>query len=298
MVTLVLDKEYCAKQKLNRYQLVIETIGLYTYMLATITELLVFNSFYMLVYHMFPLMLYQGCVVASAAFAHSGVDKRNSFDSNGLFDPYTLPPKQALFGVSMKVIGIIGNWAVLNHGIHHAFTQLPLEIVNADYKFINQHCLDTKYKHIRYNNVLVQRVAGHLYDRIPMPKWYDYIIQAIVAIIAVIGYAGTVVGLPVIPSSFESILVDYRLLFYSTKAERAAAYQNMWDGLNLTEFKKKIVRPNAYLEVVSNNYEIAKKNVIEAEAEGQKITYPNKFEVPQEILTTLWKTGTKPIKVE
>jgi hypothetical protein len=293
MLTTVLDKEFCVKQKLNRYQLVIETIGLYTYLIATVVELFYYKSFYLFGFHMLPLMLYQGAVLGSAAFAHSGIDKRNSFDSNGLFDPDTLPAKQGLLAFSMRFIGVVGNWAVLNHGIHHAFTQLPLEIINQEYKFINQHCLETKYKHIRYNQLLTMKVMPHLFARIPAPKWYDYILQFIICCISLVGMACSVIGLHIMPMQFEVVLIDYRILFYSTRAERAMAITSMWNVINLKEFAKTLATPNDYVPWVLSNYDNYMKDIDAAKRAGQQIEQPPAYYVDNEVLSILKRSNQK-----
>jgi len=283
-----MDKEYCTKQKLNRSQMVIEALGLYTYLAAMFAELFYFNSFYILCFHTVPLVIYQGSVVASASFAHSGYDKRNSFNSNGCFDADTVPAKYGLLATSIRVIGVFGNWAVYNHGIHHAFTQLPLEIVNADYKFINAHVLEGqksgKYKHVRYNDLMFMNVFRHLFERIPAPKWYDHIVQLFVTVIAVLGYSGTVLGLPVLPNVFEPLLIDYRILQYSTKEERSAAIAGMWEALEIEDFHKNISRPNAYLSRVVDNYHEHIKI-----AGSMKMDIPRHFKTDPEIMHHLTK---------
>jgi len=288
ILTILMDKEYCTKQKLNRSQMVIEALGLYTYLAAMFAELFYFNSFYILCFHTVPLVIYQGSVVASASFAHSGYDKRNSFNSNGCFDADTVPAKYGLLATSIRVIGVFGNWAVYNHGIHHAFTQLPLEIVNADYKFINAHVLEGqksgKYKHVRYNDLMFMNVFRHLFERIPAPKWYDHIVQLFVTVIAVLGYSGTVLGLPVLPNVFEPLLIDYRILQYSTKEERSAAIAGMWEALEIEDFHKNISRPNAYLSRVVDNYHEHIKI-----AGSMKMDIPRHFKTDPEIMHHLTK---------
>jgi len=269
--------------------LAIETVGLYSYMTAIFCEIYYLSSFYLLCFHLVPLLIYQGSVVASASFAHSGIDKRNSFNSNGCFDADVLPPEKGLFALSIRVIAIFGNYAVYNHGIHHAFTQLPLEIINQDYKFINKHILEGNYKHVRYNDVMSLTVFKHIYERIPPPKWYDYIIQGIVSVCAVVGYSGTVIGFPMFPNIFEPILVDYRYFFYCTREERSAALLSIWEALHLMDFKKGIVRPNAYLSRLLANYEHHKEVVAKAEAaDGKKLPRPD-ISYDPEILHHLWK---------
>lgn len=80
--------------------------------------------------------------------SHSGIDKRNSFDSNGIFDENC----PGLFSVMIWLLNNLANMFPINHGIHHAYTQLPLEVINADYKEINAHILKT-YQNVRHNTV-------------------------------------------------------------------------------------------------------------------------------------------------
>lgn len=80
--------------------------------------------------------------------SHSGIDKRNSFDSNGIFDHNC----QGLFKVMIWLLNNVANMFPINHGIHHAYTQLPLEVINRDYQLINSHIL-ASYPNVRYNTV-------------------------------------------------------------------------------------------------------------------------------------------------
>jgi hypothetical protein len=289
ILTILMDTEYCKKQKLNRTQLAIEAVGLYCYMFSMFAEIYYFSSFYLLCFHLAPLVIYQGTVVASASFAHSGVDKRNSFNSNGIFDADALPAEQALLAISIRVIALFGNSAVYNHGVHHAFTQLPLQIVNQDYKFINKHILEGNYKHVRYNKLMFHDVFAPLYARIPAPQWYDKLIQIFVAVLSVVGYGGTVLGFSMFPNMFEPLLIDYRIFFYSTKEERSACLLSLWEALHLMDFKKNVAKPNAYLSLTFKNFEYHKGIVEKYESEtGKKLPRPTLSYDP-EILQHLWK---------
>jgi hypothetical protein len=62
ILKIALDKEYCEREKLSRKQLFIETFGLYGYLSMLALELY-FGSYYLLVFHLLPLLLFHGCEV-------------------------------------------------------------------------------------------------------------------------------------------------------------------------------------------------------------------------------------------
>jgi len=238
---MAMDKEYCSKEKLNRQQLFIEAIGLYVYMIALFVELYL-GSFWLAAFHMTPLLIYHASQILAATISHSGVDKRNSFNSNGLFDVDTAT---GLFKLSLKMVCVLGNWGPVNHAIHHAFSQLPLEIINRDHKQINKYCLET-YKNVRYNNMFTMIVHKNILDRLGEPKWYDYCIQFFVTF-GVIGLSVlTILGLPVPPVIFELGIVDYRAYLISNKAQRYANILGMWNEVELMQRKEELINPNAY----------------------------------------------------
>jgi hypothetical protein len=238
---MAMDKEYCDKEKLNRRQLFIEAIGLYVYMIALFVELYL-GSFWLSAFHMSPLLIYHASQILAATISHSGIDKRNSFNSNGLFDPDSAT---GLFKLTLKIVCILGNWGPVNHAIHHAFTQLPLEIINNDYKKINKYCLDT-YKHVRYNNMLTMIIHKNILDQLPEPKWYDYCIQTVVTCCVILLSVLTILGLPVPPVVFELAIVDWRAYTISTKASRYANIVGMWNEIELIQRKEEMINPNAY----------------------------------------------------
>jgi hypothetical protein len=254
LLRLVIDKEFCAREKLNRTQLFIEMIGLYLYISALFAEMIYLRSFWLICFHFCPMMFSHASQFLAASVCHSGVDKRNSFNSNGLFDPDTIPDSQALFRLTVRIITRISDGGLINHGIHHAFTQLPLPIVNKEYKKINKHILET-YKNVRYNQVLSQIVQKQLFARIPAPKWYDYVIQGFLTLVIIFMTCLTVLGLPVPPTIFEACLVDYRIFFYSSRAERYANQIGFLDAMEMVARKHELVNPNAYFVLVLKNYE-------------------------------------------
>jgi len=231
------------KEKMNRNQLIIEMFVLYTYMIALFVELF-YGSFWLLCFHMIPLMYFSSTQIISATLAHSGIDKRNSFNSNGLFDPDEC---KGLFRVSLTVLGLIGNWGVINHAIHHAYSLLPLCVVNEEYKFINKVCLE-RYKHVRYNQVLAHITNKAAYDLLPPPKWYDYVGQVIFDVICVTGVILSIMGLPFHPVIFEPGMIDYRVYLYN-KPERYAGIVGLWRTMELEERIPERKEWNAYFWV-------------------------------------------------
>jgi len=260
LMFLVMDKKFCEKERLNRSQLFVEAIMLYIYMITVGVEIFKYHSFYLLCFHMLPLILFQACQVMSASIAHSGIDKRNSFNSNGCFDPDTLGPNDTMFKIFMWTLGIMGNWAVVNHGLHHAFTQLPLEIVNQEYKVMNHYALE-HYKNVRYNRTLSHIVFKDIYSRLPPPAWYQMVIQVFVSIFAICGIGLTVVGFDVPPVLFEKIVVDYRIVTYSSFKERQKYVLAFWSKLKLEERLTLLKSPNYYFHQALKHYRRFKADV-------------------------------------
>jgi len=254
ILQVALDKEYCKKEMLERKQLFIEAIGLYCYMAAAFYELYR-GSFFIVAFHTIPTLIVHGATACSAAVAHSGIDKRNSFNSNGLFEVDKL---NGLFWVHIKLLCLLADNAPLNHGIHHAFSQLPLHIVNKDHREINRHCLE-HYKDVRFNQVLTHIMHKNILDRLPPPKWYHYIVQFFVSLGVIILNGGIFLGLPVTPVPFELMLVDYRALLVSTKAERYANHMGLLKALEFEERETEMEDTNAYYQLVMEKYQMMKE---------------------------------------
>lgn len=252
----LLDKDFCKQEMLNRKKLVYEVIGFYVYMALLIGEL--FNgSYFLLAFHLIPAYILVGSQVLSAIIVHSGVDHRNSFESNGIFDYTTY---KGLFKVPMMFYCWIGNGGVINHGIHHAYPQVPLSIINKEYKRINQHILEN-YSGVRYNNVLAMRVQKNLLDRLPEPNAFDYVVTFGISVVALLASMLAVAGLPIPPNAFELMLVDYRIFFYSTKAERNLNKIAFLDSLHLEERYLKAENPNTYFKWTYRYYNWMKKSL-------------------------------------
>jgi len=250
LAKMYMDVEYCKRERLNRSQIFIELIGLYTYLVATFYELWS-GSFYLLCFHMGPLLYFHAAVILSASVCHSGIDKRNSFNSNGLFDPDTAPP---LFALSLRYMCLCGGYTIINHGIHHAYTQLPLEIVNRDYKMINKFIMDN-YKNVRYNDTIYSNLYKDLYARLPAPRWYNYVFQFLATSMVFFFTVLTIIGAPIPLMIFEPCLVDYRLYLVSTRAERYKRLLAFWAQLEMPQraTEEKYKNANAYFWVVISN---------------------------------------------
>jgi len=262
LLKMVMDAEFLRKEKMSRSQLVIELVGLWSYLTCLIGEIVLYKSYWLLCFHMCPLIYYHASQILSATISHSGLDKRNSFNSNGLFDPDTVEPARGLFSLSLRILTAISCGGMINHGIHHAFTQLPLPIINQEYKIINKYALDT-YKNVRYNNVVSMICHKNILDRLPLPRWYDFVAQFFVTLFVNLLSCFTILGLPVPPVVFELMVVDYRCYLYSTKAERYANILAFWDAVELMERKADVVNPNAYFVMIVQNYEMMKKYIRE-----------------------------------
>jgi hypothetical protein len=264
IIKIFLDVEYCKREKLSRAQIFVEIIGLYSYLVALAYEL--YNGSYFLVaFHMTPLLYFHAGNFLGASICHSGIDKRNSFNSNGLFDHETAT---GLFQVSLYCVNYASDFTVANHGIHHAFTQLPLSVINRDYKMLNKFILDN-YKDVRFNNTLTMIVLKDLFARCGPPQWYDYIIQFMAVQWVFLMTVITIAGFDMPPAVWEPLLVDYRVYLKSTKTERYVRFVAMWQQMELPQRSKEEMYKNAnayfwkMLEVYTNMV-----NYLDANAPG------------------------------
>jgi hypothetical protein len=266
LLMLFLDVEYCRRENLSRQQLLVEMIGFYTYLTLLVYEILFSNTCFLIVFHMGPGVVYHGAQVMGAMIAHSGIDKRNSFNSNGLFD---WREAEGLFKVTLFIVDLFSNGGCSNHGIHHAHTQMPLHVINKNVREINAYVLKN-YKDVRYNNTITMNTYYDLFERIPAPQWYDYCIQAIWSFL-LLGYSAFIImGAPLPPPvAFEVLLVDYRFYFYNDRANVWARWKVFVDRLQILARQELIVSPNAYLELVASFYP-----KYEAYMKNHKVTIP------------------------
>jgi hypothetical protein len=269
LVKVYLDVEYCKKERLNREQLLIEVIGLYTYLAAVAFEIYS-GSFFLIAFHMVPLMYFHAGVILSASVCHSGVDKRNSFNSNGLFDPDTAP---GLFSLSLRFLCHCGAETIINHGIHHAYTQLPLEIINREYKMLNKYIMEN-YKNVRYNETMYMTMYKDLFQRLPAPRWYDWVLQFLACNIVFMATILTIAGFNIPLMIFEPVLVDYRLFLTSTKSERYKRNLAMWAQMDMPDRQNedKYKNANAYFWIVVKNCKMMKEYLDQTEPGWKAVT--------------------------
>jgi len=251
LVKFLCDKEFCKNEKIDRRLLLLETLFFYAYYAVMICEIVVFHSYFILAFNMLPGLLIAASQILGAIIVHSGIDKRNSFDSNGIFDPKKLT---GLFAVSAWFNGLLSGRFVVNHGIHHAYPPLPLTIINAEYEHFNQHIL-ANYDNVRFNQVLTHRMHGNILARLPEPTWLDRGVTLMLAAFAHLCVTLTIMGLPLPPNVFERLLVDYRLYFYSTRRERRENFVRFLDGQRFAERWAEMAEPNTYLRFVGRRYE-------------------------------------------
>jgi hypothetical protein len=140
-----------------------------------------------------------------------------------------------------------------NHAIHHAYPQVPLELVNQDYRRYHQHILES-YQDVRYNRVISMRVHSNLFERLGPPNPFNYVVAFVISIVALFTMTLTVMGLPIAPSIFELALVDYRIYRNSTGIERAQNRIAFMDSLRLEERYHNSESPNTYLKWVYKWY--------------------------------------------
>jgi len=251
LIKFLCDKEFCRVEKIDRRLLFIETIFFYLYYAAVVCELVVWHSYFLLVFHVLPSLLVDSSLFIGAAIVHSGVDKRNSFDSNGLFDPKQLT---GLFRVSVWFNSLLSDYFIVNHGIHHAYPALPLSVINAEYEHYHQHIL-SHYDNVRFNQVLTHRIHGNILSRLPAPTWFDRGVTLGIAVVAHLYGSIVIMGLPFPPNIFERLLVDYRLYLYSTRRERWENFVRFADSVRLAERFAETPEPNTYLRFFHNRYQ-------------------------------------------
>jgi hypothetical protein len=251
LIKFLFDKEFCKAEKIDRRLLLIETILFYGYYSAVIYELVYLNSYFLLVFHMIPSLLIASSQILGAVIVHSGIDKRNSWDSNGIFDPKKLA---GLFRVSLWFNSLLSDHFSINHGIHHAYPPLPLSIINKEYLHYHEHILAT-YDNVRLNQVLTHRMHGNILSRLPEPTWFNKVVTLGFAVLAHLCVCLTIMGLPFPPNIFERLLVDYRIYFYSTRRERRENFVRFMDSMNFAQRWAETPDPNTYLKFFYRRYQ-------------------------------------------
>jgi hypothetical protein len=251
LIKFLCDKEFCRVEKIDRRLLLLETLFFYAYYAAVVFELFALHSYFLLVFHMAPSLLIASSQILGAVIVHSGIDKRNSFDSNGLFDPKKLT---GLFRVSTWFNSLLSDHFTINHGIHHAYPPLPLSIINAEYEHYHAHIL-AHYDNVRLNQVLTHRMHGNILERLPAPTWFDRAVTLGLAVLAHLCVCLTIMGLPFPPNVFERLLVDYRLYLYSTRRERRENFVRFMDSMHFAERWAETPDPNTYLRFFYRRYQ-------------------------------------------
>jgi len=251
LIKFLFDKEFCKHEKIDRRLLLVETLLFYGYYAAVIYELVYLHSYFLLVFHMIPSMLIASSQILGAVIVHSGIDKRNSWDSNGIFDPKKLT---GLFKTSLWFNSLLSDHFSINHGIHHAYPPLPLSIINKEYLHYHEHILKT-YNNVRLNRVLTHRMHGNILARLPEPRWYDHGVTLGFAALAHLCVCFTIMGLPFPPNLFERLLVDYRLYLRSTRRERYANFVRFMDSMNFAQRWAETPAPNTYLKFFYRRYQ-------------------------------------------
>jgi hypothetical protein len=262
LIKFLLDKEFCENEKIDRRLLLIETILFYGFMAAIIYETFFLHSYFLLAFHVLPGLLVSSSQAMGASFAHSGVDKRNSFESNGLFDPKKLT---GLLKVSNAYFAFFNDNFTINHGIHHAYPRVPLEIINKEYEHYHQHIFAT-YKDVRFNQLNSQKMHKNILERLPTPNFLNVIVTLFICVVAHVSICLTILGFFIAPIPFEPFLVDYRIFTKSTPVERMTNFIKFMDNVELHEKFQQTKEPNTYLNFVHARYQRFKARLATAVA--------------------------------
>jgi hypothetical protein len=251
LIKFLLDKNFCKTEKIDRRLLFVETVLFYGYYAAVIYEFFWLHSYFLLVFHMIPSCILMSAQIVGATIVHSGADNRNSFDSNGIFDPKKL---KGLFRLTVWFNNLLTCNFEINHGIHHAYPPLPLSVINREYEHFHKHIL-ANYKNVRLNQVMAHRMHRNILERLPQPRWFDYVVTFGFNILAHLCVCFTIMGVPIPPNLFERLLVDYRLYVYSSRRERRANFIRFMDSMHFLERWAEIPEPNSYLRFFHRRYE-------------------------------------------
>lgn len=260
LISLWRDTKFCKAERINRDMLLVEMIFFYIYLVALPTELC-FGSYFLLVFHLLPGLFIATCQYLGALLVHSGQDKRNTWESNGLLDWRTA---KGLFRVPLFAYGLLNNGFFMNHGIHHAYPQVPLEYINAEYPRYHQHILKT-YKNVRHNILINHRIHANLFARLGPPSFFDYVVAVLLLPIPFMLMLLTLMGLPLSPPRFEPLLIDWRVYFVSTRRERAANRVIFFENvMQIEALYRSVEHPTKLQQFVYNNYQRMKKYAAEA----------------------------------
>lgn len=250
LIRIAADKKFCDNEMIDRRRLIIETVFFYVYLALFAFELLYTSSYFLLAFHLIPGIFVGATQIIGAIIVHSGTDRRNSWQSNGLMDPDTA---QGLFKVTLWWFGIWNANFFINHAVHHAYPQVPLQIINENYKRYFQRILETSTS-VRYNEVLNHRIHANILARLPKPGPLDYVIQLGIIWISHAFLMLIAVGLPLPPVLFETFMVDYRIYLSSTGEERVRNKVAFMESIDVPGNFKRIPEPNLYLRFYNFRY--------------------------------------------
>jgi hypothetical protein len=244
LLRFIADKKWCETENINRRMLMWETLGFYIYLVALPVELFYFNSYFLLMFHLIPGLVVASTQIIGAIVCHSGLDAPNTFESCGLIDPKKI---KGLFKVSIWWFSFFNANFFVNHSIHHAYPQAPLDLLNTNYERYYDHILKN-YKNVRYNTVLQHHIHGELLSRMPEPNAFDYVVQFGITLFMHFFFILIAVGMPLPPVMFELLMVDYRIYFTSTRYERNVNKVRFMESINLHQAFLEQEEPNLYMK--------------------------------------------------
>lgn len=250
LITLIRDKEFCRDAGVKPERLLVETLLFYVYLIAFGVELLVFNSYYLLVFHLIPVNIVAGSYVVSGLMIHSDTDPRNSWTSNGVLNYRTA---SGLLKVPLWWYSLFNLGSFENHALHHAYPQVPLDVLNDHFEEYHDHVRAT-YPELRYNSVLAMKIHADILKRLPKPRLFDYGVAFLICLVNHGLCTLAALGLPYPPFLFEPLLVDWRIYTHSTRLERAQQKLLFLDQLKLAEAFEEIEQPNIYLRFLFRRY--------------------------------------------
>lgn len=256
LIKYLFDKKFLKEEHINGRTLAVETIGFYCYMGLMVAELF-FGSYFLLVFHLLPGLVLAASQFISATLVHSSSDPHNSWEANGLMDHRTAT---GLFRVPLWWFSLFNHGFLQNHGIHHAYPQVPLDLINADYQRYHRYILE-HYSNVRYNRTMAHDVQADLLARLGPPNPFDYFVAWLISVGSMFVMLLTIMGLPIAPGVLELALVDWRVYTVSKRSERIRNRLTYMDSLNFVERYQSTPNPNTYLKWMFWRYNNWKKYV-------------------------------------
>lgn len=244
LLRFILDRRFCEAEMIDRRLLVFETLTFYLYLGAMAAEVWWLGSYFLVVFHLIPGLIVSSAQVAGAMMVHSGNDPRNSFESNALLDPDTA---KGLFAVPLKWFAIFNSGFFVNHAIHHAYPQIPLVVLNQEYKRYYEHILST-YPRVRYNKVAIHSIHGRSLEKLSPPGPLDYVVALGLTWFTHAMLMLTSMGIPLPPPLFEQLLVDWRLFTQISRRERTENRVMYLEQVGVPTRYHEIANPNTYLK--------------------------------------------------